>query len=106
LRYNKAEDAYYVQIIIIPAFLTSIPAKAIWILWQWKTTSIDQLKQSESYGNERQLQLTQSVILRKPHCLKLSAKNMHSNGQPLKYHIFCRVHWALNSGSKRLNLVT
>jgi len=35
--------------------------------------------------------------------LKSSAKNMQNNGWPLKYHVFCRVLWALNSGAKGLN---
>jgi CRISPR/Cas system type I-B associated protein Csh2 (Cas7 group RAMP superfamily) len=31
-----------------------------------------------------------------------SAKNEQSSGQPFKSHVFCRVHWALNSGAKGL----
>lgn len=30
--------------------------------------------------------------------LNLLAKNTHSNGQPLKSQVFCRIYWALNSG--------
>ena len=36
------------------------------------------------------------------HPLKLSAKNTQSNGWPYKSLFFCRVQWALNSGSKVL----
>lgn len=34
--------------------------------------------------------------------LKFLAQNMQSNRQPLKSSVFCRVHWAFNSGSKGL----
>jgi len=34
------------------------------------------------------------------HHLKLSAKNMGSNGWPIKYLVFCRVHRTLNSGAR------
>ena len=43
-------------------------------------------------------------MLKKLKChLKLSAKNMQCNGQPFKCHVFCIVHWALNSGAEVLN---
>ena len=35
--------------------------------------------------------------------LKFSAQNMQSNGQPFKFSVFCRVHWALNSSAEGLN---
>jgi hypothetical protein len=37
------------------------------------------------------------------HPLKSSAKNMQSYGQLFKSRVFCRVHWALISGSKGLS---
>ena len=32
-----------------------------------------------------------------------SAKNIKCNGWPFKYHVFCRVIWALDSGAKGSN---
>jgi hypothetical protein len=36
--------------------------------------------------------------------LKFLAQNIKSNGQPCKSSVFCRVHWALKSGVKGLNM--
>jgi len=36
--------------------------------------------------------------------LKFLAQNMQSKGQPFKSSVFCRVHWALNSSAKGLNM--
>jgi len=36
--------------------------------------------------------------------LKFLAQNMPSKGQPFKSSVFCRVHWALNSSVRGLNM--
>jgi hypothetical protein len=58
--------------------------------------------QPAAFGMERQHLSMYSVMLRKPKELKLLAKNMQHNGQPLKHHVLCRAHCALDSGIREL----
>lgn len=48
---------------------------------------------------------TQCDTEKTKHPLKLSAKDTQSNGWPFKFLAFCRIHWALNSGSKVLGIL-